>query len=279
MFTPELLTMKGQEEAGLWQFDLSSVSYDSKSFDTSTQDSYPYSIDFNADGTKMYVLGFITDTVYEYDLSTAGDVSTAVYNSVSLYVGSRDGQPMKIHFVPDGSIMYYLGQNNKTIYQYTLSTPWSLSTASYSGYSRNVSSYTGTYGGGLFLNLDGTVMYYIRTTGDQIDWWDLSTPYRISTAVLDASIYKYVGSEAGSPSGIIFSGDGFKMFVGDYVDKKIFEYDLSTAWDISTATYNSVSHTFTEFGGYNMRDFAVLQDGTKLYAIHREGSTIYQYSL
>ena len=38
----------------------------------------------------MYVVGSSLDTVYQYALSTAWDVSTASYDSVSLSVSSQD---------------------------------------------------------------------------------------------------------------------------------------------------------------------------------------------
>ena len=61
---------------------LSSASYDSKSFSVSTQDSSATEgFTFSYDGTKMYAVGTTNRTVYQYDLSTAFDVSTSSYAS------------------------------------------------------------------------------------------------------------------------------------------------------------------------------------------------------
>lgn len=49
-------------------FDLSTASFDNVSFDVSGQDGFPAGISFNSTGTKMFMVGFDIDSVYEYDL-------------------------------------------------------------------------------------------------------------------------------------------------------------------------------------------------------------------
>ena len=41
-----------------------------------------------------------------------------------------------------------------------------------------------------------------------------------------------------SPRGVAFNLDGTKMFVVGTVENKIFEFDLTTGFDVSTATKN-----------------------------------------
>ena len=48
---------------------------------------------------------------------------------------------------------------------------------------------------------------------------------------------KSITSEEGAPAGLVFSHDGKKMFHGGNNDDDIHEYTLSTAWDVSTASY------------------------------------------
>jgi DNA-binding beta-propeller fold protein YncE len=96
---------------------------------------------FSTDGTKMYVTDLTTQTVYQFDLSTAWDVTTAGGSPVaySKDVSSEDTSPEIVRFRPDGSDMYVLGKNTNNIYQYSLTTPWDISTASYINKSANVS--------------------------------------------------------------------------------------------------------------------------------------------
>jgi sugar lactone lactonase YvrE len=121
-------------------FDLSSASYDSVSFSVASQETQPQGIAFNSDGTKMYIVGFINDTVFQYSLSSSFDLSSASYDSVSFSVAGQDISPSGLCFNSDGSEMYVVGTTSDTIYQYSLSSSFDLSSASYNGASFNVSS-------------------------------------------------------------------------------------------------------------------------------------------
>jgi len=99
---------------------LSAASYDSVSFSVSGQDGSPFGIAFKENGTKMYVLGLSTDSVYQYTLSTAWDLSTASYDSVSFSVSGQDGSPLGIAFKEDGTKMYMLGSSTGSVYQYSV---------------------------------------------------------------------------------------------------------------------------------------------------------------
>jgi sugar lactone lactonase YvrE len=50
-------------------FDISTASYDSKSFSVNSQDSSPASMFFKTDGAKFYIVGYGSDAVYQYSVS------------------------------------------------------------------------------------------------------------------------------------------------------------------------------------------------------------------
>ena len=102
-------------------WDISTASYDSVSFSVSSQESTPTDVAFNSDGTKMYVVGSITDNVYQYSLSTAYNLSTASYDSISISVATTENEPFSLEFNSDGSKMYILGNTTDTVYQYSTS--------------------------------------------------------------------------------------------------------------------------------------------------------------
>ena len=110
---------------------LNYVGYENKSFDVGSQDTNPQGVRFKSDGTKMYVAGNTGDDVGQYSLSTAWDVSTASFDSVSLSVSSEDTTPNGLAFSSDGTKLYITGNANNKVFQYDLSTAWDLSTASY----------------------------------------------------------------------------------------------------------------------------------------------------
>ena len=57
----------------------------------------------------MYVAGNTGDDVGQYSLSTAWDVSTASFDSVSLDVSSEDTTPNGLAFSSDGSKTLHYG--------------------------------------------------------------------------------------------------------------------------------------------------------------------------
>jgi hypothetical protein len=64
-------------------------------------------------------MGNANDTVFQYNLSVAYDISTASYSNISFSVASQEDNPNAVCFKPDGTKMYVVGYTNDTIYQYT----------------------------------------------------------------------------------------------------------------------------------------------------------------
>jgi len=101
-------------------WDISTASYDSKSFDISGEESFPSGLFFKSDGTKFYIIGFNNYKIYQYSLSTAWDISTASYDSKNFNVSSQDNGPSNLFFKPDGSKFYITGITYDSIYQFNI---------------------------------------------------------------------------------------------------------------------------------------------------------------
>ena len=256
-------------------YGLSTASYDGVSLSVASQDTQPRGITFKSDGTKMYMIGATNDSVYQYSLSTVWDLSTASYDSVSLSIGSQDVQPTGVTFRTDGTKMYMIGYQTDSIHQYTLSTAWDLSTGSYDGVSLSVASQD-TIPNGLFFKSDGTKMYIVGQSSDRVFQYSLSTAWNMSTASYD-SVSLYVGSQDGTPQGLFFKSDGTKMYMVGSTSDKVYQYSLSTAWDMSTASYDSVSFSVASQDS-EPHDIAFKSDGTKMYMAGNTTDKIFQYS-
>ena len=204
-------------------YDLSTASYDNKSFSVLTQESTAYGLTVNSDTTKVYITGINTDYIYEYDLSTASDISTASYNSVSLDISSQDGNSRAITFNNDGTKLFMCGASSDSVHQYNLTTAYDLSTASYASSSFDVSSQTAAPIG-LKFNPDGTQMFIIGNS-QYVYQYSLTTGYNLSTASYD-SVTFYTNAFETGPQDIFFSADGTKMFIPGNVLDNI--YQLST---------------------------------------------------
>jgi DNA-binding beta-propeller fold protein YncE len=250
-------------------YDLSTASYASISFSVASQDTIPYDIHFNNAGTRMLILGSANDSIYQYSLSTAFNVSTASYDSVSFSVVGQDNQPLGITFNNDGTKMYMVGTQNDSVYQYSTV----LNTASLDLSTSSVFDYTPTSDVQVILTnpaASGTSSGATLLL-DQAGYGG----YDIANAAYDNVSFS-VASEETSLQAVEFKTDGTKMYIIGAVGDDINQYSLSTAWDISTASYEKKT---ANLGDTIPTGLAFKSDGTKVYIVGFGNDTVYEYSL
>jgi len=256
-------------------WDVSTASY-LRNFSVAAQETDPTGIFFKSDGTKMYVIGTTGDAVNEYDLSTAWDVSAASFDFPTegyFSVAAQEATPTGIFFKPDGTKMYVIGYTGDDVNEYDLSTAWDVTSASYlQNFSVAAQEATPT---GIFFKPDGTKMYVIGFTGDDVNEYDLSTAWDVSTASYLQNFS--VSAQETTPTGIFFKPDGTKMYVLGFSGQDVNEYDLSTAWDITTASYLQNFSVAAQETGPNGIFFK--PDGTKMYVIGNTGDDVNEYDL
>jgi sugar lactone lactonase YvrE len=261
----------GRIEAGVTNiaFDISSATY-TQNFDISSQATIPQAIAFNPTGTKMFIVDIAGQDVNEYALSTGFDVSSASYTQ-NFSVASQDTAPTGISFNAAGTKMFVCGYTNDNVYEYTLSSGFNLSTASYAQ-ALDVSGQD-TLPKDVVFNTDGTKMFVLGGTGEDVNEYTLSA-YDISTASFVDSFS--VASQESAPDGIAFNTDGTKMFIVGNGDT-VFQYNLSSGFDVSTASYASISFSVTsqETGPTGI---AFSADGTKMFIVGTQGDDVNQYA-
>lgn len=194
--------------------------------------------------------------------------------STSPYTGNVEG----IYMHPGGYKMYLVGFGTiDAVHEFNLIKQWDISTAIWS---KTLSVATkDTTPRGVTFKPDGTKMYIAGDQSQTVDEYNLNTPWDISTAVYLREIA--VGATG---AGVVilwcvtFKTDGTKMYLS--VIKTggggmIYEYDLGTAWDVTTASYlqNFDSPEDNLFGHY------INTDGTKMYIIGQTYDSIYEYNL
>ena len=89
-------------------------------YDVSTQSSRPRDIDFNSDGTKMYIVSAPNNEyVSVYSLNTAFDLSAGFSHLGNFTtVSDQDEQPFSIEFNNDGTKFYMNGYQTDSVYEY-----------------------------------------------------------------------------------------------------------------------------------------------------------------
>tara|TARA_R110002020_G_scaffold427182_1_gene636519 strand:+ start:3509 stop:5719 length:2211 start_codon:yes stop_codon:yes gene_type:complete len=201
---------------------------------------------------------------------------SAVYNSQSFSTASQDALPEEVRFKPDGTKFYILGATNDAVYQYSMSTAWDVSTASYESKSFSVQTQD-TNPQGLAINADGT-SFYMCGQSMSIYQYDLTTAYDASTASYASKSFSFSGQISGGvPWGIDFDSTGTKLYVIGSPGIA-YQYTLSTAFDVSTASYASKSLDTTSQTS-DSTSLALSSDGASLYVMSNGNDTVFKYTL
>jgi len=205
-------------------FNVSTASF-VRLFSTSAQDSAPNDIFFKPDGLSMFIMGATNDTVFQYTLSSAFDISTASYASKSFNVNSQESSPTGLWFKPDGTVMYIIGTSADAVFQYTLSTAWDVSTASYASILFSVASQEITPNQ-VNLSADGLTMWILGQTGDDISEYALGTAWNVSTATFVNNFY--IGFQEVTPTGLfVDSTAANRVYIVGQANDTVFQYNTA----------------------------------------------------
>lgn len=244
---------------------------------SNTSEYDPRGVALSSDGTKMYIVGAQRDNVYQFDLSTPFDISTADWITNQIYINvPNESNPYVLRFSPDGTYMFVGGTSTDGPLRWTLTTAWDISTASYDG-SITLSSDEGNLRSFDFKP-DGTKMFTIGHTNDSILEYNLTTPWDYSTATYVQSVSCRLFSNG--PLALTFNNDGTKVFMIDADVDNMMEIPLSTAYDITTIG-NPFDENAACFRGYipALSGMWFKPDGTKVYVTDANPDTIEEFSL
>lgn len=204
------------------------------------------------------------------------NIKNTAYNSVSFSdIATCTGASRGMAFSNDGTKMYIqCALSPVTIFQYTLSTPWNVSTATYS--SLSVTTGTTISPVGISISSNGLYFYFVDNNSATINQWTMSTPNNISTATATTTFL--TTTQSVNNHGVAFSADGTKMYVaGNATSQTIYEYTLSTPFLISSATFTtslSISANVT-----NAYSLWIDPSGVRLYVASLGGPAVYEYLL
>ena len=263
----------------------------SKAVENVTGDYLTMALTFNNDGTKMYTssmrAGATGDRLYEYELTTAYNISTATLRT-SINVGTYSGSSTNIHgamqvvFNNDGTKMF-IADHNRNIIEWTLTTPYDIDTASTTfnagqGFDTGANQKRPT---SVAFNNDGTKMF---VTGNHkagnpqsIHEYTLDTPFVITSGVTHVQEVQ-PDPQPDYIDGIVFNYDGTKMYITSSVDNKIRQYKLTTAFSIATLSLEGTLNLSNYSGLGNARETAFNSDGSKMFVIDQDAE-VYEFDL
>lgn len=191
-----------------------------------------------------------------------GNISpTSGYGIIADYAGAD--------MSPDGQYMFRTG--DRRMLSFTLPTDYDLtSIGSYTSYDTQSfgSRYpycarygdSGTY---IYAGVNNGVVWRLTCDNGAYRWTSNQCGTSGQIQTYDAATAVGVG---GNPMyGFDIKSDGTKIYCAfSGTNNVIHEYDLSTAWDLTTASYNS-NYYNTTMSASDMRAFAISKDGVWLY--------------
>jgi hypothetical protein len=170
--------------------------------------------------------------------------------------------------------MFLVGGTKDYVYQWSLSTGFDLSTVTYDGHPERFDLFLNVATGDgaprqMAFNTDGTKMFVVGNAANEINEYDLSPGFDVSTASFNSRI-DITSTVGTAPHGLAFNTDGTKMFVTEKVNSNaLHEFTLTTGFDISTANNDGthvISNVLAEQPGQPI-GIAFNTDGTKMFVV------------
>ena len=201
------------------------------------------------------------------------EASTNVNNASASGPQASDTQHSDIFIKPDGTKFYVANGSGDGIYEYTMTTPFDLTTANYNdGHNLNVGSTTNAF----TMSYDGTKVYSAKN-GAVVTQFTLSTAWDLSTAG-SATTHTFSPGPAGGNMyyNMSISPDGTKMYLGGNGSSQghVWQFTLSSAHSITSESYAS---KVIDLGSYYPSSSHINGDGTKIFLTN--GSSIKEYTL
>lgn len=226
------------------EWDVATAVYESNIL-IGVRDSDPEGLFFKSDGTKMYFVGATNDRVYEYNLGTPWVVNTAIHLQ-NVSITSQDITARGVAFSNTGSSMYVLGGATNNIYQYTLSTPWNVTTATFTALA-NITPQD-NLPTGLAFSPTGTRAYVTGSQRDNIYRYTLSEAWNIATLAYSSNIY--IGTRETNPTGLYVNNTESSIYIVGTGQNRVQQFTsapLATTNVLIDSDYGGIGY----FLGYN----------------------------
>lgn len=235
-------------------------------------------VKFNTDGSKMFICGYDVSFVQRlvaYELSVEWDVTTAVVNAEFLVPEHDDPQSMV--FKSDG-LKLYIADGGTTIDEYTLSSAWDVSSATFIQ-SLDVSSEVGTLKS-LHVSEDGMMLY----TGDYalnyyIKRWSTTGSWSLTGGAIDVgqSYIPFTDSGDKYSYGVWLDSTGLIMYVLANFNDVIYEYTLGVAWDLTTVSYADDAESYFSVTGQDTNPRGFFVNAEHIYVLGGATYDVFQY--
>lgn len=201
--------------------NVSSLSYDTKSFSVTTQENNPRGISFNPAGTTMYIAGLGADAVFQYTL-TAGDITTSSYATKTLSIITNTSIDLAGYVNNEGTEFFTI-QSGSGVRRYTLSTPDDISSGSYTSSFALTGEDATPYD--VHLSPSGKQMITLGQGNDDVYQYTVGTANDITGASYDSVNFDVLARDS-SMTGLFLLDDGTKLFTVGTQNDSVYQWNL-----------------------------------------------------
>lgn len=253
-------------------WDVATVQPEVNMFSITGQTTTAFGLYFKDDGTKMFINGAPEEELFEYDLSTPWDITTAVFNSVSLDLSAVPVSDIirNCVFSQDGDFAFIT--TGTSLFSYALDTDWDAG-------SNTTSPVIFTPDAPILVDSvafksEGQKMYIGHSIMDEVHEFDLVSPYNIAGAI-DTGKVLDTSTESIKPDDIFWRSNGTELFVLGTATLDTKKFHLESQWDISTASFFNNDLLVAE----QPRAIYWKPDGTKMFELDLTIDTVRAYDI
>ena len=234
---------------------------------------------------KIFSIFLIFNLTFVSSAQAAATFNDINGDGTGFDVSDQETFPTGIAFNNDGTKMFIVGNSDDDVNEYTLTTPFDVSTSTFRDINGDGTGFDisdqDTFPIGIAFNNDGTKMFVLGNSGDDVNEYILSTPFDVSTSTFrdingDGTGFD-ISSQDAVPLGLKFNNDGTKMFIVGNTGDDVNEYTLTTSFDVKSARFvdrfSVNSEDITPIG------IAFNNDGTKMFVLGHAGVDINEYTL
>jgi len=240
-----------------------------------TDVSLPASISWFSNGMSYLIVNSSgVDEVRQYTVPTAYNTTGSTFVT-AFSINDQESNARGLYIHPDDTKFYILGTTSRRIFQYNMTSPRDLSTASYSGIDNGfVISLTNPQG--FTIAKRGTKVYIVDAT-DNIMAYNMPTPYDITTLSAQIATLSII-TNTEDPRDIIIKADGTMIYIGSAFYNTVSRYILKISFNINTMVFVDeldISAFTTAIQGMFIRP----HNGELLYVIGADNDTIHTFEM
>ena len=230
------------------------------------------------------ISNFFAQNAYANFIAAGGSLDTSNYAIRSFDVSAQLTDAREVTLSNDGKKMFTIDTVADDVFEYTLSTPYDISTAVFAhSFSLNEDSSSRPFS--VRFNNDGSKMFIAGRAEEKVFEYSLSRKFDISSATYTGNFIDVSAQVAnGKLFGLAFSPDGTMMFVNELTDgtgDHLHQYSLNKSFDLSGGANfirSADLETQTSNEAQN-NSIAFNQSGTRLFMVGSAKNEINQYTL